>query len=171
MFFDLAFVFSSFRLWICCYQTFCNQFATRWRRCKSAFELITMDWRCCTLMDATSDALCLNDSICSAMCARLQMIMGTEERLPCNGGRWFDSVTPNEFIAAAYLNPRFSAAAHACYGWNERLLSSELERIIEFRFPDDCHNCDTDRNSNNLSNDDITSSKSFCGLTHGLCKY
>lgn len=101
-------------------------------------------------MDVTSGALCLKDYIYFTMDVRLQMIMGTEKQLPCNGGRRFDSAKLNELIDEAYLNPRFWAAVHAV---------PKIERIIKFHFTDDCDNCDTDRNSDNKSNDGISSSK------------
>ena len=82
-------------------------------------------------LNFASNTLRLKTELVRALSSRLKMILDTTNELPCTGGRKLSSAVPNEFAVAAYLNPRFSAAIDACYGYSERLLANEMQPIID----------------------------------------
>ena len=81
-------------------------------------------------LQVTSDAWVLRDALVDALTLRVQYVLGTDEPLPCSEGARLTTCHPNETVVAAYLNPRFSAAVDSYYGFSERQVSSEIERII-----------------------------------------
>lgn len=64
-------------------------------------------------MEVTSYASRLLDGLVDALVLRVQILLGTDEVLPCGGGRSLSAAEPTEFVIAAYLNAQFSAAIEA----------------------------------------------------------
>ena len=82
------------------------------------------------LQEVPSDVWILRDALIDALTTRMQYMLDTEEALPCGGRSRFMRIVPNEAVIAAIINPRFSAAVDAFYGFNGRWLAAEIERII-----------------------------------------
>ncbi len=104
------------------------------------------------LMEVTSDALQLKSYLLSALTDRIKMLLGTERALPCINGTRFSNVTPTEFALAAILNPRFCNAVENSYGFGERVIIAELERLYEIHFSEVENSDITSRISNTPRN-------------------
>lgn len=59
------------------------------------------------------------------MVLRLQMIVGTDKKLPIVGGGLLTSSESNEFLVSTFLNLRFSSAFESSYGFTERSIVTE----------------------------------------------
>lgn len=57
------------------------------------------------------------------------MLLGCESALVLQKGRLFSKITPSEYFVSSHLNPKYSAAMHADYRYNGRLLSFEMDRV------------------------------------------
>ncbi len=64
------------------------------------------------------------------------MIIGTKQRITFSSGRKLSSKIPIEFVVAAILNPRFSAAVQAVYGYDYRLIADEIHQILRLHRKD-----------------------------------
>ena len=107
-------------------------------------------------MDVVSDAKSLQISLIDSMSSRIKMLLGVEKELPFNGGGKMGNTLPTEYVVAAYLNPRYSCAVHACYGYSERTIISELIAIYSSRCDEKASSEDdvfeiTTSNRNNIS--------------------
>ena len=86
------------------------------------------------LLEATSEASLLKTALIEDLSERIKMLLDIETKIPCTGGNKLGSQIPTEFILATYLNPRFSSAIHSCFGYTERILSAEMNRIYDELF-------------------------------------
>ncbi len=64
-------------------------------------------------IDVLSDSVGFKMALKNSLAIRIQMLLGDDLNLPCNGGLNIASVVSHEFFVAPYLNPRFYAAMHA----------------------------------------------------------
>ncbi len=85
-------------------------------------------------MEVSSRSIVLQKSLVESLPFRLEILLGYEGVLPCVGGRKLSEVFPNEFVISALLNPWFSSAIDLFYGYSERVVLNEIERLIESRF-------------------------------------
>ncbi len=81
-------------------------------------------------MDVTYVAMNPKSALVSEVSERFQMILGTIQRIPFGSVRELSSEIRNEYVAADYLNTRFSAAVHACYGYDYRFVADEKHGIL-----------------------------------------
>ena len=86
--------------------------------------------------DVPTSSSALQNALIESLSARIQMLLGHDGFLPCLGGPKWNTVLLNEFVISFSLNARFFAAIDSCYGYDERLLVNEIERLFEFHFGD-----------------------------------
>ncbi len=84
-------------------------------------------------MDVVSDAKYLQKSLIDSLYARLKLLHGVERELPFEGGTKMGTTLPTDCIIGSYLNPRYIYAIHACYGYSERAIISEMMEIYSNR--------------------------------------
>ncbi len=84
-------------------------------------------------MDVVSDVKYLQRILIDSLSARIQMLLGAERELLFEGGTKMGTTLPTEYVTNAYLNPRYSCAIHACYGYSERAIISDMMEIYSNR--------------------------------------
>ena len=85
-------------------------------------------------MNVTVAAMPLKNALLNALGSRILMLFNTHKKLPMQGGDYFSSAEPTEFVVASYLNPRFAIAVDLCYGFNQRGIISGFSRLYATKF-------------------------------------
>lgn len=75
----------------------------------------------------------LKKELVKSLACRLGFLLDCDMNLLLRAVKRFDNAYPNEFVVAAYLNPRYTAAMHAVYGFDKGQLTAELERVYTDR--------------------------------------
>ena len=80
-------------------------------------------------MDVVSDAKYLQRSLIDSLSARITILLGVERELLLEGGAKMVNTLPTDYVTAAYLNPRYGCAIHACHIYRERAIINEMMEI------------------------------------------
>ena len=105
-------------------------------------------------LSVTSQAEKLQKALVQSVASRVQMLLGVEQALPFLGGSMFDSIVPNEYVVSSILNPRFSFAISACYGYSDRRIILELVRIYAEKLGNELLTVEESQNNATLSEQD-----------------
>ncbi len=116
-------------------------------------------------MEVTSDAGPLQLSLLEALTDRTRMLLNIEIELsPISIYRLQNSVL-SEVSIAAYLNPKFLIEMSKCFGYSDKAIVTELNRIYDERFGSEATN---ENGGRDLHNEDIQRATSNQKLKHGL---
>ena len=73
----------------------------------------------------------LKENLLDSMSNRVQMLLGTNIKIPISENSRFANFEPNEYVISAYLNPRLFAAIDLYYGFDHRSVIREISRIFD----------------------------------------
>lgn len=85
-------------------------------------------------MEVKPDAKQPQLSLLEALTDRMRMLLNIETELPPNGIYRLQNTAPSEFSIAANLNPKFLMAMSKCFGYSDKAIVTELNRIYEAHF-------------------------------------
>lgn len=89
---------------------------------------------------AGSGASKLKNELIKSLACRLGFLLDCDMSRLLRAVKKFDDVYPNEFVVAAYLNPRYTGAMSSVYGFAKEKLVAELERVYADRISTDGEN-------------------------------